>query len=114
MSCITFAFYEMKVVSNAKSLVHPVFCVFSTTFTMPSRNPPTSMRCGKGFMKAETTTLLKTIEQILPIDAEAWNEMHDVLLHEMKVVRMQNPLFTQFFAFFQQLLPCQVAILQHL
>ena len=29
-------------------------------------------------MKAETTTLLKTIEQILPIDAEAWNEVHDV------------------------------------
>ena len=25
-------------------------------------------------MKAETTTLLKAIEQILPIDAEAWNE----------------------------------------
>ena len=45
---------------------------------MPSRNPPTSMRRGKGFLKAETTTLLKTIEQILPIDAEAWNEVHDV------------------------------------
>ena len=30
-------------------------------------------------MKAETTTLLKTIEKILPIDAEAWNEVHDVL-----------------------------------
>ena len=45
---------------------------------MPSRNPPTSMRCGKGFTKGETTTLLKTIEQILPIDAEAWNEVHDV------------------------------------
>ena len=29
-------------------------------------------------MKAETTTLLKTIEHILPIDAEAWNEVHDV------------------------------------
>ena len=29
-------------------------------------------------MKAETTTLLKLIEQILPIDAEAWNEVHDV------------------------------------
>ena len=28
--------------------------------------------------KAETTTLLKTIEHILPIDAEAWNEVHDV------------------------------------
>ena len=45
---------------------------------MPSRHPPASMRCGKGFMKAETTTLLKVIEQILPIDAEAWNEVHDV------------------------------------
>ena len=36
------------------------------------------MRRGKGFTKAETTTLLKTIEQILPIDVEAWNEVHDV------------------------------------
>ena len=36
------------------------------------------MRHGKGFTKAETTTLLKTIEQILPIDVEAWNEVHDV------------------------------------
>ena len=36
------------------------------------------MRHGKGFKRAETTTLLKTIEQILPIDAEAWNEVHDV------------------------------------
>ena len=45
---------------------------------MPSRNPPTSMRHGKGFTKAETTTLFKTIEQILPIDVEAWNEVHDV------------------------------------
>ena len=45
---------------------------------MPSRHPPTSTRRGKGFTKAETTTLLKTIEQILPIDVEAWNEVHDV------------------------------------
>ena len=45
---------------------------------MPSRHPPTSTRCGKGFTKAETTTLLKTIEQILPIDGGAWNEVHDV------------------------------------
>ena len=45
---------------------------------MPSHHPPASMRCGKGFMKAETTTLLKVIEQILPIDVEAWNEVHDV------------------------------------
>ena len=36
------------------------------------------MRHGKGFTKAETTTLLKTIERILPIDAEAWNEVHGV------------------------------------
>ena len=36
------------------------------------------MRHGKGFTKAETTTLLKAIEQILPIDAEAWNEVHGV------------------------------------
>ena len=42
---------------------------------MPSRHPPISTRCGKGFTKAETTTLLK---KILPIDAEAWNEVHDV------------------------------------
>ena len=45
---------------------------------MPTRNPPTSMRHVKGFMRAETTILLKTIEHILPIDAEAWNEVHDV------------------------------------
>ena len=45
---------------------------------MPSRHPPASTRCGKGFTKAETTTLLKVIEQILPIDVEAWNEVHDV------------------------------------
>ena len=45
---------------------------------MPSRNPPTSTRHGKGFTKAETTTLLKTIEHILPIDVEGWNEVHDV------------------------------------
>ena len=45
---------------------------------MPSHHPPASMRCGKGFTRAETTTLLKAIEQILPIDAEAWNEVHDV------------------------------------
>ena len=45
---------------------------------MPGHNPPTSTRCGKGFTKAETTTLLKTIEQVLPIDAEGWNEVHDI------------------------------------
>ena len=45
---------------------------------MPSRNPPTSTRCGKGFTKAETTTLLKTIEHVLPIGAEGWNEVHNV------------------------------------
>ena len=45
---------------------------------MTSHNPPTSTRRGKGYTKAETTTLLKTIVQILPIDAEAWNEVHDV------------------------------------
>ena len=37
---------------------------------MPGCNPPTSMRRGKGFTKAETTTLLRTIEQVLPINAE--------------------------------------------
>ena len=63
---------------NAKSLVHQVFCIFPTTFTMPSCHPPASMRRGKGFMRAETTTLLKVIEQILPINVEAWNEVHDV------------------------------------
>ena len=71
MSCITFTFHEMKVVKQG-------FCIFPTTFTMPSCHPPASMRHGKGFMKAETTTLLKAIQQILPIDAEAWNEVHDV------------------------------------
>ena len=44
---------------------------------MPSHNPPTSTRHGKGFTKAEMTTLLKTIEQFLPIDVEGWNEVHD-------------------------------------
>ena len=70
MSCITFAFHEMKVVN--------VFCIFPTTFTMPSCHPPASMRHGKGFTRAETTTLLKAIEQILPINAEVWNEVHDL------------------------------------
>ena len=68
----------MKCKCNAKSLVQPVFCVFRTTFTMPSRNPPASMRHGKGFTKAETTTLLKAIERILPIDAEGWTKVHDI------------------------------------
>ena len=68
----------MKCKCNAKSLVQQVLCVFSTTFTMPSHNPPTSTRRGKGFMKAETTTLLRTKEHILPIDVEGWNEVHDV------------------------------------
>ena len=54
------------------------FCVFRTTFTMPSRNPPASMRRGKGFTKAETTTLFKAIEQILPIDTEGWTKVHDI------------------------------------
>ena len=53
------------------------FAFFRTTFTMPGRNPPTSTRRGKGFTKAETTTLLKAIERILPIDVEGWNEVHD-------------------------------------
>ena len=86
MSCITFAFhkggknhfYFMKCKCNAKSLVQQVFRVFRTTFTMPSRNPPTSMRHAKGFTKAETTTSLKTIEHILPIDTEGWNEVHEL------------------------------------
>ena len=68
----------MKCKCNAKSLVQQVFCIFPTTFTMPSHHPPASMRCGKGFTKAETTTLLKAIEQIPHIDVEAWNEAHDV------------------------------------
>ena len=45
---------------------------------MPSRNPPASMRRGKGFTKAETTTLLKAVEQILPINAEGWTEVHEI------------------------------------
>ena len=76
MPCITFAFHEIKAVK--KSLLQPVFRVFRTTFTMPGRNPPTSTRHGKGFTKAETTTLLKAIERILPIDAEGWNKVHDI------------------------------------
>ena len=45
---------------------------------MPSRNPPASTRRGKGFTKAETTTLLKAVERIVPIDAEGWNEVHEI------------------------------------
>ena len=45
---------------------------------MPSHHPPASPRRGKGFTRAETTTLLKVIGQILSINAEAWNEVHDV------------------------------------
>ena len=45
---------------------------------MPSRNPPASTRRGKGFTKAETTTLLKAVEQILPIDVEGWTEVHEI------------------------------------
>ena len=68
----------MKCKCNAKSLLQPVFRVFRTTFTMPSRNPPASTRRGKGFMKAETTTLLKAVERIVPIDAEGWAEVHEI------------------------------------
>ena len=71
-------FHFMKCKCNAKSLVQQVFCVFPATLTMPRRHPPASTRHGKSFTKAETTTLLKVIEQILPIDVEAWNEVHDV------------------------------------
>ena len=71
-------FYFMKCKCNAKSLLQPVFRVFRTTFTMPGRNPPASTRRGKGFTKAETTTLLKAIERILPIDAEGWTKVHDI------------------------------------
>ena len=62
-------------------VVYPLFnnfFIFPTTFTMPSRHPPASMRCGKGLTKAETTTLLKVIDEILPIGMEAWNEVHDL------------------------------------
>ena len=68
----------MKCKCNAKPLLQPVIRVFRTTFTMPGRNPPASTRRGKGFMKAETTTLLKVIERILPIDAEGWTGVHDI------------------------------------
>ena len=78
LNVMHYCFYFMKYKCNAKSLLQPVFRIFRTTFTMPGRNPPTSMRCGKGFTKAETTTLLKTIEHILPIDMEGWNEVHDI------------------------------------
>ena len=68
----------MKCKCNAKSLLQPVFRVFRTTFTMPSCTPPASTRRGKGFTKAETTTLLKAVERILPIDAEGWTEVHEI------------------------------------
>ena len=68
----------MKCKCNAKSLLQPVFRVFRTTFTMPGHNPPASTRRGKGFTKAETTTLLKAVERILPIDAEGWTEVHEI------------------------------------
>ena len=78
LKCHANCFYFMKCKCNAKSLLQPVFRVFSTTFTMPGHNPPpTSTRRGKGFTKAETTTLLKAIESIVPIDMEGWNEVHD-------------------------------------
>ena len=44
----------LKCKCNAKSLVLQVFCVFPTTFTMPSCHPPASTRHGKGFTKAAT------------------------------------------------------------
>ena len=44
---------------------------------MPSHNPPVSTRRGKGFTKAETTTLLRAIERILPIDGDGWTEVQD-------------------------------------
>ena len=75
---VIYCFYFMKCKCNAKSLVQPVFRVFRTTFTMPGRNPPTSTRRGKGFTKAETMTLLRIIEQVLPIDTEGWTEVHDI------------------------------------
>ena len=68
----------MKCKCNAKSLLRPVFCIFRATFTMPSCNPPASTRHDKGFTKAETTTLLKAGERILPIDAEGWTEVRDI------------------------------------
>ena len=68
----------MKCKCNAKSLLQLVFRVFRTTFTMPGRSPPASTRRGKGFTKAETTTLLKAVERILPIDAEGWTEVHEI------------------------------------
>ena len=68
----------MKCKCNATSLLQPVFRVFRTTFTMPSRNPPASTRRGKGFTKAETTTLLKAVEWIVPIDAEGWAKGHEI------------------------------------
>ena len=68
----------MKCKCNAKSLLQPFFRVFRTTFTMPGRNPPASTRHGKGFTKAETTTLLKAVERIVPIDAEGWAEVHEI------------------------------------
>ena len=45
-------FHFMKCKCNAISLVQQGFCIFPTTFTMPSRHPPASTRRGKGFMKA--------------------------------------------------------------
>ena len=57
---------------------------------MPSRHPPASTRHGKGFMKAETTTLLKPIEQILPIDVEAWNEVHDAFNSKHSPCRVEG------------------------
>ena len=84
MACITFAFHEMKVVN----LVQQGFCIFP--FTMPSCHPPASTRHGKGFMKAETTTLLKAIEQILLIDVEAWNEVHDVFNSNIQLVKLKG------------------------
>ena len=79
---------------------------------MPSRNPQTSTRWGKDFTKAETTTLLKTIEQILPIDAEAWNEVHDVFNskhtpHRVKGLKRKFNKNSPINQFLQAILICQ-------
>ena len=76
MPCITFAFHEMKVVKIPCSTS---FLHFSNNSFTNAKSPSSSIyKTWQSLTRAETTTLLKAIEQILPIDAEAWNEVHDV------------------------------------
>ena len=44
LNVMHYHFHFMKCKCNAKSLVQQVFCIFPTTFTMPSGHPPASIQ----------------------------------------------------------------------